>query len=306
MDLVLGIDGGGTHTRALLANAGGATLGVGEAGASNPNAFGYLAAQKEILAAIYHAFDAAKIDKQMVAAAGLGIGGVDRADERARFQTWAEHNIAARASIMNDSEIVLAAGSPDNWGIALIAGTGSLAWGRTREGKTARAGGWGYLIGDEGSGFDLGRSALRAATQAVDGRGEPTQLLAAILDHWKLSEPQQLISHVYHTGLKPADFAQLAAVVARAARAGDAVALQLLEQAADALATMIGAVARALELRETIPLALTGGLLIETESLRARLVAIVRERGYACAPIELVRQPALGAVKIATQLLSTL
>lgn len=304
--LVIGIDGGGTHTRAVLANANGETLGIGEAGTANPNAFGYPAAQNEILTAIQRTFDDAKIEKQMVTAAGLGIGGVDRPDERARFQNWAEQNIAQRVAVMNDSEIVLAAGSADNWGVALIAGTGSMAWGRSRDGKTTRAGGWGYLIGDEGSGFDLGRGALRAATQAADGRGEPTQLLAAILDHWKLTEPQQLIPHVYHSGLKPADFAQLAAVVSRAAQRGDAVALKLLEQSADALATMIVAVARKLGLRETIPLAMTGGLLIETEMIRARLVEIAQQRGYGFSSVELVLHPVTGAVKIAAQLAQTL
>jgi N-acetylglucosamine kinase-like BadF-type ATPase len=300
--LVIGIDGGGTHTRAILANARGETLGAGEAGTANPNAHGYPAAQNEILAAIQRAFDDAKIEKQIVAAAGLGIGGVDRTEERARFQTWAEQNIAQRVAVMNDSEIVLAAGSPDNWGVALIAGTGSMAFGKSRAGKTARAGGWGYLIGDEGSGFDLGRSALRAATQAADGRGEPTQLLAAILDHWKLENPQQLIPHVYHSGLKPADFAQLASVVVRVAKKGDAVALNMLEQSADALATTIIAVARALDFREAIPLAMTGGLLIETETLRTRLVEIAQQRGYHFSPVALVLHPVMGAVKIALQI----
>ena len=300
--LVIGIDGGGTHTRAILANARGETLGTGEAGTANPNAHGYPAAQNEILAAIQRAFDDARIEKQIVTAAGLGIGGVDRPEERVRFQTWAKLNVAQRAAIMNDSEIVLAAGSPDNWGVALIAGTGSMAFGKSRAGKTARAGGWGYLIGDEGSGFDLGRSALRAATQAADGRGEPTQLLAAILDHWKLEHPQQLIPHVYHSGLKPADFAQLASVVVRAAKQGDAIALDLLEQSATSLATTIVAVARALDFREVIPLAMTGGLLIETESIRARLVEIAQQHGYHFSPMELVLHPVLGAVKSALRL----
>lgn len=301
-DLVIGIDGGGTHTRAILANLKGEPLGTGEAGTANPNAHGFPAAQNEILAAIQRAFDDARTKNQIVAAAGLGIGGVDRLEERARFQTWAEQNVAHQVAIMNDSEIVLAAGSPDNWGVALIAGTGSMAFGKSRAGKTARAGGWGYLIGDEGSGFDLGRSALRAATQAADGRGEPTQLLAAILDHWKLENFQQLIPHVYHTGLKPADFAQLASVVVRAAKNGDAVALNLLEQSATSLATTMVAVARALDFRETIPLALTGGLLIETATLRTRLVEIAKQRGHDFSPVALVLHPVMGAVKIALQL----
>lgn len=303
--LVIGIDGGGTHCRARLANTRGEALGTGEAGTANPNAFGYAAAQKEILLAIQHAFDDAKIEKQIVDAVCFGIGGVDRAEERARFETWAEQNIARRAVALNDGEIVLAAGSAENWGVALIAGTGSIAWGKSRDAlpRIARAGGWGYLIGDEGSGFDLARNALRAATQAADGRGEPTCLIDAVLEHWSLENPSQLIQRVYRSGLKPADIAGLAPIVVRAAIAGDAVARRLIEQSADALATTIIAVARALDFHNgSIPLAMTGGLLLETEMLRARLLDIADTRGYHFAPVELVRKPVIGAVRIACRL----
>lgn len=300
LSFVIGIDGGGTHCRARLANSRGETLGDGEAGTANPNVAGFESAQREILLAIQRAFDDAKIEKQFVAAICLGIGGVDRAEERARLQTWAEQKIAHRVIVVNDGEIVLAAGSPENWGVALIAGTGSIAWGKSRAGKIARAGGWGYLIGDEGSGFDLARNALRAMTQAADGRGEPTRLLGAILAHWDLQSPQELIPRIYRSGLKPAEIAALAPLVVQVAKDGDAVAQRLLEQSADALATTIIAVARALDLgADAIPLALTGGLLLETEGLRARLIEIAETRGYHFALVELVHEPVAGAVRMA-------
>lgn len=300
---VIGVDGGGTHCRARLANTRGETLGAGEAGTANPYAAGFEAAQNEILTAIQRAFDDAKIKKQMVDAVCMGIGGVDRAEERMRLQAWAEQKIAARAAIMNDGEIVLAAGSPENWGVALIAGTGSIAWGKSRQGKIARAGGWGYLIGDEGSGFDLARSALRAAVQFADGRGEATRLLEAILEHWHLENPPQLVTRVYRSGLKPADIATLAPLVVQVANNGDGVARRLLDQSAEALATTIIAVARVLNFSaEKIPLAMTGGLLLETEILRVRLIELAKARGYDFAPVELVREPVAGAVRLACHL----
>lgn len=300
---VIGIDGGGTHCRARLANMNGETLGAGEGGTANPYAAGFDAAQNEILTAIQHAFDDAKIARQIVDAVCMGVGGVDRAEERTRLQTWAEQNIARRAAVMNDGEIVLAAGSPENWGVALIAGTGSIAWGKTRAGKIARAGGWGYLIGDEGSGFSLAQNALRAAVQFADGRGESTRLLGAILEHWQLENPPQLVTRVYRSGLKPADIATLAPLVVQVANAGDNVARRLLEQAAEALATTIIAVARALDLTgEKIPVAMSGGLLLETEILRARLIEIAESRGYQFSPVELVREPVTGAVRLACRL----
>jgi N-acetylglucosamine kinase-like BadF-type ATPase len=302
--VVIGVDGGGTRTRARLANARGEILGNGEAGIANPNALGFAAAQTEILAAIDRAFQDADIEKQIVAAACLGIGGVDRADERARLTEWAQQMIASRAQIVNDGEIVLAAGLPENWGVALIAGTGSIAWGKTRDGRIARAGGWGYLIGDEGSSFELAREALRAATQASDGRGEPTKLLEMILNYWELNSAMELVPRVYRSGLAPADIARLAPLVVRAAEEGDAVARRLIERAAATLVDTVVGVARALQLcDEKIPLALAGGLLLEAELLQTSLRAELTRRGDAFSPIVLVREPVVGAVRIAAELI---
>ncbi len=301
--LVLGIDGGGTHTRAQLADTRGNVLGNGQAGASNPQAAGsFAAAQNEIALAVQRAFADARREQHIVASACFGISGVDRAEERAILTAWGRERIAEHIAITNDGLTVLAAGTPENWGVALIAGTGASAWGRAHDGRTARAGGWGYLIGDEGSGANLGLSALRAATQAADGRGAETQLLALILDFWELREPMDLIARVYRSGLKPADFARLAPLVLRAALAGDPVAERIAQDASASLADAIIAVARRLEFGASpIPLALTGGVLLETDIIRARLLASAQARGYAFAPVELVTAPVRGAVRIAIE-----
>ncbi len=303
--LVLGIDGGGTRTRARLANWHGDTLGEGEAGASNPQGIGFAAAQANLLTAIQNAFDAAHLERTRVAAACLGLAGADRPDERHLLTEWAREQIAPRVEIINDGLTVLAAGTPENWGVALIAGTGSSAWGRAPDGRTTRAGGWGYLIGDEGSAYWLACQALHAATQAADGRGDATRLLRASLDFWNLREPSELVARVYRTGLTPADFARLAPVVMDAAHAGDPVAQKIVADAADALATLIVAVARKLQFDAAteIPLALTGGLLLETASLRARVLESARARGYRFAPA-LVHAPVAGAVRLARRLLA--
>lgn len=311
-DFVIGIDAGATHTRARVANERGEMIGAGEAGPGNPHARGIEAAQNEILTAIQRACDDVGIlsgaqaeSKDVgIVAACLGIAGVGRADERAVWTAWAQEHIAPRVEILNDGEIVIAAGSPENWGVALIAGTGSSAWGKSRDGTLARAGGWGYLIGDEGSGFDLARNAIRAATQAADGRGEPTRLLGAILEFWNLREPMELVARVYRSGLKPGDIAQLAPIVLRLAAEGDHIANTLVMNAGESLALAIGAVARALKIEnETIPLALTGGLLLESETLREQMLAAARVRGFNFGPVTLVHAPVNGAVRIALEML---
>ncbi len=302
-NLVIGVDGGGTRTRAQLADTRGHVLGNGEAGGSNPQAHGFTAAQNEILVAIQRAFESAHLETQMVAAACFGISGSDRAEERAQFVTWGEARVAKRVGVVNDAEIILAAGSSDNWGIAVIAGTGSIAWGKARDGRIARAGGWGYRIGDEGSGYDLGRNALRACAQAADGRGAPTRLLDAILAEWNLREPKDLIARVYRSDLKPGDLARLAPIVIHVASQGDEIAQKILDDAGDALAAAVSAVARQLELRDDIPLAMTGGVLIETDMVRARLLATTHARGFHFVP-HLVTMPVQGAVHLARQLLA--
>jgi N-acetylglucosamine kinase-like BadF-type ATPase len=298
--MIIGIDGGGTRTRAVLADANGKTLGEGEAGTSNPMVHGVAAAQQELDAAIARAFESARRSRERVAAMCMGLGGAGRAREQQELVAWAREHLAERVGVVNDGEIVLAAGTPENWGVAVIAGTGSLAWGRNRAGATARAGGWGYVMGDEGSGYDVARQALHAATQCADGRGEKTELLDAILFFWKLSAPQDLVQHVYRAGLTHKDIAKLAPLVVECAERGDAAALRIVHDAADMLARGVMAVSRALEFsRAEFPLALTGGLLLGAEFYREMLLRVLRQHECACAPIELVHDPVRGAVRLA-------
>lgn len=305
--MILGIDGGGTHTRAVLADAGGKMLGTGLAGTSNPQVHGAAAAQKELDAAVRQAFENAQRPRERVGAMCMGLGGAGRAGEQQELAAWARGHLAERVEVVNDGQIVLAAGTPENWGVAVIAGTGSLAWGRSRKGETARAGGWGYILGDEGSGYDLARQALRAATQYADGRGEKTELLNAILDYWKLSAPPDLVPRVYRTGLTHKDLAKLAPVAVACAARGDAVARRLVGDAADALARGVAAVSRALDFpQQEFPLALTGGLILGAALYRETFLRALERVNCRCAPVELVHDPVFGAVRLARAVLETL
>lgn len=303
-ELIIGIDGGGTNTRARLADGRGEILGAGEAGTSNPMHHGVAAAQAELLKAIERAFAAAGRPRERVAVLCMGLGGAGRAREQQELMAWAQVELAERVEVVSDGQIVLAAGTPENWGAAVIAGTGSFVYGRNRDGETARAGGWGYLIGDEGSGFDLARGALRAATQSADGRAQETGLLAAILEFWGLAAPSDLVTRVYRSGLTHAEIAKLAPLVITEAERRDTVAVGLIQDAADNLARGVKAVSRALKFgTEPFPLALTGGLLLGTEFYRNKLLDALHLYECECAPIELVREPVLGAVRLAVRTL---
>ena len=196
-NLVLGVDGGGTKTLAWLARHDqqeSKPIGRGIAGSSNPQAVGLEQAGANVLQAVQAAFQSAGLQSAPVTSACLALAGVGREPIRQAMLTWCrEQPLADRVQVVHDAMAVLAAGTTAGWGVALIAGTGSFAFATSPTGTWKRTGGWGYLFGDEGSGFFLGLAALRAISSAVDGRGPATQLTNRVLDHFQLDEPAELI-----------------------------------------------------------------------------------------------------------------
>jgi N-acetylglucosamine kinase-like BadF-type ATPase len=298
MTLLLGIDGGGTSTRALLAAADGTVLGVGLAGPSNYQAIGFEAATAAILNAVRAAFQQADLSPVPVHAICLGLAGVGRPEDAALFSAWAvDARLAQLTRVVNDAELVLAAGAIDGWGLALIAGTGSICLGMGPDGRRVRVGGWGYILGDQGSGYDLAVRALRLATLTADGRATAHGLLALALEHWGLREPTELIHQVYRTGLAREGIAALSRHILALAASGDAAALTLRAAVAADLAALVDATAAQLAATRP-PLALAGGLTGDP-GLRADLSAALTVPLHS---IERIKEPARGALKIAQTL----
>ena len=302
--LILGIDGGGSKTLALLADADGHVLGRGTGPTSNYQSVGAAAALAALDEASAAAFAAAGLPFAPLVAVCAGLAGVARPEDRALMQDWAHRRLpGALAIIVNDAQLVLAAGTPDGWGAALICGTGSIVYGQDAGGRQARAGGWGPLLGDEGSGYAVGQAALRAVMRGFDGRGPHTALTQAILAHWALSEPSDLVSRVYREALRPADMAALAPLVEAAAAGGDDVAREILREAGRELAAAVQAVVRALDLPQPAPCALAGSLIIKGEIVRAMTLAAAGEAGLQLDPVTPVAEPAQGALRLARGLL---
>jgi N-acetylmuramic acid 6-phosphate etherase len=304
-DLVIGIDGGGTHTVALLARAqcsGGWTLlGRGEAGPSNLQAVGAAPALEALDHAVAQAFVAAGLPRTSVAAACLGLAGAGRSEDQAVIAEWAALvKLAVSVEVTGDAPLLLAAGTPDGWGAALVAGTGSMAFARDQAGRTARAGGWGYLLGDEGSGYALVVAALQAVARAADGRGPATALSPRLLTRLGLVEPQQLIGAVYRGGMDRTALAALAPVVFETAEAGDDVATKIIFHEAEQLAAGVAAAVRQLDLEPVpLPLALAGGVLVASPLYVENVLKELESRGFVCEPLTLVGEPAEGAVRLA-------
>jgi N-acetylmuramic acid 6-phosphate etherase len=303
--LVLGIDGGATKTVAWLARPTGegepSIVGRGAAGPANPHAVGFDVALANLDRAIAAAFDDAGLSAGPVAAAVLGLAGSGRDENRQVLHRWAEgRRLARRFRVVHDALPVLVAGSPEGWGVALISGTGSFAFGQTRVGRSERAGGWGYLLGDEGSGYQIALAGLRAAAQSADGRAPATRLLDALVRRLGVREPLELITAVQRMAGDRAQIASLADVVTEAADEGDALAQRILDGAAADLAGMVAAVARRLGFSDgTFPLALAGGVLLASERLQTGLEGRLAAQGVRPASVAVVSEPVLGAVRLA-------
>jgi N-acetylglucosamine kinase-like BadF-type ATPase len=227
-----------------------------------------------------------------------GLAGASRPSDFTTLKTaLAETNLCPPENwqVVNDAELILY-GLPQSVGLGLIAGTGSIAVGRDNSGTTARAGGWGYLFGDEGSGYQTGIAALRAASQAADGRAENTALLPMIMQEWGLANPEHLINAVYSlTDGRNQKIAALAGLVYSAARKGDKVAFDLSLQASQDLARTVYAVYQKLNFSGSPPLGIGGGLLLNTSELQAGIMTQLAELGYIPAGVIPVIEPALAA-----------
>ena len=306
--LILGIDGGGTKTTAFLAkvNAPDAIIGQGTAGPSNQRAVGPRIAMNNLDLAVQAAFENAGLDRQTVEAACLGLAGADRPSDRGVVEVWSqEARLAEKVQVVNDAMPLLCAGSSDGTGIALIAGTGSLAWGRNAQGQTARSGGWGYLFGDEGSAFAIGRAILQAVTWSSDGRGPSTCLSEEVLQHLQIQSASELVTAVYSHEIPRSVISELAPLAFDAANRLDVVACDILNNAATDLASMVVAVARRLSLADQPSLSLTGAILQKQPRFREMVVDGILSRGVRLHATTVIHEAARGAVKMAQMLAIT-
>jgi len=301
----LGIDAGGTKTVALLADAAGRLAGEGRAGGANLQAHGELEVEK----VLHHVIDQAMAGRiSSPVAVCLGLAGVDREGDShviagiMRRLGFREHTL-----IVNDALIALVAGVPlppgtatVGQGLVLISGTGSIAYGVNSRGVAARAGGWGTSLGDEGSGYWIGRRALKAVARDADGRGPRTRLTPLVLAHFSLARPEQLVSEIYDQAKGKRAIASLGPLVEQARAAGDAVATEIMRKAADELALAAASVIARLEMRgEQFPVLLSGGMIRGAEWLAAEVTRRLAEVAPRCAVSGLDVEPAMGAVRLA-------
>lgn len=334
---IIGVDAGGTKTAAwlgLLQHTDKKTLtvgplqeqvqvlGMGLSGPGNPRRVGFEAATESILTAIKIAYQTADREFTRAASICMGVAGAGRPSEQQQLQQWClQSGLASRARITGDALPLLAATYASQpvsslrgmQGIALICGTGSMAWGchsDSADGNLheARAGGWGYLLGDEGSAYWIGMKALQMLCRGHDESKQGTRLAAVILQQLAVERVTDLVQWLYSGPVDRSAIAALAPLVTGLAEdlSPDSLSIQIVEQAAEELARIVLCVAKQLPSfsnssnhRVETRLAMTGGVLLGCLLMQSRLQHFLQPHLFAMVPVE---SPAQGALFLAADL----
>ncbi len=251
MAIVLGLDGGATKSVSMVADTSGNILCRIESGPSNYQNIGKEKAKESITKAINNAIKTSKVEADEIDLACFGLAGMDsEKNYEVLYNIIRDINIFREVLLLNDAEIGLAGATGCQSGIVVNAGTGAVAFGVNDSGEKRRAGGWGCLIGDEGSAYDVSRKALMAAAKAYDGRGRPTILLPMIIETLELNKFENIIELLYLKGMSTKAMASLAPLVFEAAQKGDIVSRDILEYAGKELGLSTLPVAKSLGLDE--------------------------------------------------------
>lgn len=295
--LFLGVEGGGTRATALAVTIDGTPLArrTGAPGlVLSTEPLARLPALETLIRdVIAEAGGRPPVASLCCALAGVGRAAVRHAVERALERT----GLARAVKLVTDAEAALFDAFEEGPGLLLIAGTGSVAWGRGADGGIARAGGWGVHLGDEGSGYAIGLAGLRAVAHAADGRAGATALTPAILEHAATSDPLELIG--WADRASKAEVGALAPVVLAAAE-GDATARAIVDQAAADLAAHVEALVSRLSPWAVSPrVALAGGLLAPGRTYRATVEAAIRVQVPECVTLPVAVDGARGAASLA-------
>ena len=306
--LFIGVDGGGTNTIACLARRDEPSivpLGRGVSGPSNLMTTEGDTALRNLGQAIDAAFQDAGMIRTPVESLCAALAGSDREPIRERVRQWAiAEQIALSTSVVHDAEPLLAEVDRSHHAVALIAGTGSLAFGRTAAGRTARAGGWGPTLGDEGSAYWMGLESLRWLSHVIDGRSERTMMFERLEQSLMFDHRQDLVARV--STMNRQSIAALAPLVDQSAAEGDPQAGEICASAARHLTDFVSAVLNELAVPPNeFALVVTGGVLLNRSMVSKQFRERLAEAGLTPTSISRCDDPAWGAVLLASSIQRT-
>lgn len=296
MEYLLGIDGGGTGTKIAVSDLKGNILEHGSAGALNGNGQSAGSLQ-ETVAQIAGAVSVCGYEPGQCAGIGAGVAGIsNRMSKETVLSLFAGQGFACPVRLYGDHETALAAVFPEGQGVALIAGTGSICYGRRADGQDFRVGGWGHLIDDGGSAYAIGRDILSAIVRQEDGRGERTVLRELVFAYLQITEVKELIGYLYHPDRSKKDTASLAVLLDRAVRQGDGAAQAIEDTCVEELTKLALTAMRHLDGEKK--LALGGSVLLKNERIRTRLCRRLQEADSRIRIADDVQDASLGALRL--------
>lgn len=308
-ELYLGIDGGASNITIAIANKSGQVVYQQTmVGGANIHSLGLESAIDNIESTIQQAVQELGIPAPIVFEYSyFGLSGCNFPSDEQEITAAIRYSplstmLGKGFSVVNDNRIALRAGLPDSVGIVLIVGTGSNCLGRASDDRQIQAGGWDYILSDEGSGYDIGLRALKTITRTLDGRAESTRLTKEILTHLQVSNLEQLHEAVYRKYHTKAAIASLAQIVSQVADNGDHQAQAILNHSANELIKMIDAVMTALEWRDTpTQIVLVGSTIQRGTYLRRRFEAEVRRINPLVRTLDPEMSPAQAAALLALE-----
>lgn len=298
---VIGVDGGGTKTALKALDLGGKVITEYTGGPSNINSMSQDKVQNVFNDLIHGALKKGNLSFENCLAICVGTAGADREEDKAIIKNMIKNTgFSGRIIVVNDAEIALCGGIEKREGIIVISGTGSICFGMTEDGRSCRSGGWGHVIGDEGSGYDIGIRAIKAAVKSYDGRGEKTMLENMVLDKLNLRKPEDLIGYVYRSGAGKKEIAGLTRTVNEAFKKGDNVSKKILSDSAFELYLSVKAVAENMGFaNKHIYLTTSGGTINNITYLYDMFKCYVNENYPNIEIIHMKNDPAYGAALIA-------
>ncbi|MEX0721505.1 MAG: BadF/BadG/BcrA/BcrD ATPase family protein [Balneolaceae bacterium] len=313
MKIVAGVDGGGTSTRVLLADHNGNIKGFGVSGSSNYGSISIDKVQAHINEAFSLALNQAELKSNSIDAVFMGMAGVvSEQDQSTIRQIVKELDVieAENISVDHDIRISLAGGLAGKEGIALIAGTGSSCYGRRNDNRHWMSGGWGHLIDDRGSAYDIVRQALKAVVRAHDGRGQVTLLTNLMLKGLRIDDISDIMRRLYFEGfsgkghpMSKGELASLAPLVIEAAEKKDEVARQILKKGVMELALMVQTVADKLDFsHESVQVVITGGTVQKSDYLKNLVYREIENMVAGSKICEPYFPPVAGAVLLALRM----
>ena len=298
MSYIIGIDGGGTKTAGILATETGEIVAKVQAGPSNYHVVGIEQTQAvltEIISKLSTKVDNIQLESLSFCIGMAGLGREE--DKKAIGQICDEIGINEDRILTHDAHIALVGGTGKQAGVIVISGTGSIVYGINESGPEVRTGGWGYLLGDEGSGYDIALKGLQAIARASDKRGMPTLLTDLILKKLELNAPNELIRWTHSASRD--EIAQLAGVVFEAAEMSDEKAAQIIDNAFSELACAVETVTVQLEFTQLFDIVFSGGILLNQPLLADKLQRWIEKIIIGSAVVRPKHEPAYGAVLLA-------